>query len=139
VRPGWLNQQLYEQLPRTTVTLQSSSLARMRTEFEGKVAYSWVSRQMLTDVGALDEECEGIVERLRAIKGVDTAVFLRELADGRWKASLRSKGGLDVNALAGRFGGGGHVRAAGCTLAGPIESAIAAILAAIPELDGKEA
>lgn len=131
VNPGWLNQQLFEQLSRTTVFLQSLALSRMKFDADGRVAYTWVSREMLREAGASDEECEGIVERLRAIKGVDTAVFLRELADGRWKASLRSKGAVDVNRIAGLFGGGGHIRAAGCTVEGPPEKALEAILAAI--------
>lgn len=131
VNPGWLNQQIYEQLTPTTVVVQSLALAKAQFDAGGKVAYTWVSRAMLKDAGATDEECEGIVERLRAIKGVDTAVFLRELADGRWKVSLRSKGEVDVNSIAGQFGGGGHIRASGCTIDGPPEKALEGLLGAI--------
>ncbi len=131
VKPGWLNQQIYEQLTRTTVVVQSLALAKAQFALGDKVAYAWVSRAMLQEAGASDEECEGIVERLRAIKGVDTAVFLRELESGRWKASLRSKGEVDVNAVAARFGGGGHIRASGCTIEGPPEKAMEAILGVI--------
>lgn len=131
VSPGWLNQQIYERLTRTTVVVQSLALAKMQFDCDGKVAYTWVSRDMLREAGATDEECEGIVERLRSIMGVDTAVFIRELEGGRWKASLRSKGAVDVNAIAGKFGGGGHIRASGCTVDGPPEKAMEAILVAI--------
>ncbi|MBM3269308.1 MAG: bifunctional oligoribonuclease/PAP phosphatase NrnA [Candidatus Sericytochromatia bacterium] len=133
VKPGWINQQIYEQLTRSTVVLQSLALSKLRFDVGGKVAFTAVSQALLAEAGATDEECEGIVERLRAIQGVDTAIFMRELADGRWKVSLRSKGEVDVNALAGHFGGGGHVRAAGCTVAGPPDEAFGAFVARIRE------
>lgn len=65
-----------------------------------------------------DEDMEGIVSQLRVTKGVDTAIFLYEKTDGIFKASLRSKKIVDVSKVAVAFGGGGHVRAAGCTLEG---------------------
>ncbi len=138
VRPGWINQQLFERMARTTLLLHSRALAEAQFLSDGLVATTYVTRKMLADAGALDEECEGIVERLRAIEGVDTAIFLRELSDGRLKASFRSKGRVDVNAVAGRFGGGGHVRASGCTLApGPVLEALARLAAAVGEQLGQ--
>lgn len=139
VRPGWLNQQLYEQVSKTTVILQSMALAKARFDQGGKVASTWVSQAMMQEIGAVDEECEGIVERLRSIQGVDTAIFVRELESGRWKASLRSKGEVDVNALAHRFGGGGHIRASGCTVDGPAEQAVEGFLSALAELNAAPA
>jgi phosphoesterase RecJ-like protein len=61
--------------------------------------------------------------------GVDTGIFLRELPDGGIRLSLRSKGGLNVAAIAARLGGGGHQNAAGCTLEGPLPRALKEILA----------
>ncbi|MBU6428065.1 MAG: bifunctional oligoribonuclease/PAP phosphatase NrnA [Cyanobacteria bacterium REEB65] len=134
VKPGWVNQQLYERISRTSMLLQSLALSQARFACDGLVAWTYVSRAMLAEAGASDEECEGIVERLRATEGVDTAVFVRELSDGRLKASLRSKGLVDVNAVAGRFGGGGHVRAAGCTLSAlPSQDIFQGFLAVIRE------
>lgn len=131
VRPGWINQQLYEQISQSAVVLQSLALSTMRLELDGKLAFTSVSQAMLREAGAIEEECEGIVERLRSIKGVDTAIFMRELGEGSWKVSLRSKGEIDVNALANRFGGGGHVRAAGCSIDQAPESALDTFLTAL--------
>ena len=63
------------------------------------------------------------------VSGVEAAVFLRELPEGRIQLSLRSKGRVNVAAIAERLGGGGHESAAGCTLEGPLERALEEILA----------
>jgi phosphoesterase RecJ-like protein len=78
---------------------------------------------------AAEEDCEGIVNFALAIAGVEAAVFLRELPERRIRLSLRSKGRVNVAALAERLGGGGHENAAGCTLDGPLSHALNEILA----------
>jgi phosphoesterase RecJ-like protein len=62
------------------------------------------------------------------IEGVEVALFFRELLDGRFRVSLRSKGAINVAAIAERFGGGGHSCASGCAVAGPLANALDAIL-----------
>ncbi len=66
----------------------------------------------------------------RSIASVRVACFLREVG-GTVKASLRGKGDVDVQAIAARFGGGGHVNAAGCTIAAPLDQATREILATV--------
>ncbi len=80
---------------------------------------------------AKEEDCEGLVNYALAIRDVEVAVFLRELPDGRYRVSLRSKGGLNVAAVAERFGGGGHECASGFSLEGPLEKAMERILGEI--------
>jgi len=63
-----------------------------------------------------------------SMEGVETVFFLRELSDGRVRVSLRSKGEVNVAAIAMRLGGGGHENASGCTLEGPLPRAIGEIL-----------
>jgi phosphoesterase RecJ-like protein len=77
---------------------------------------------------AAEEDCEGIVNYAVSIAGVDLAVFLRELPDHRVRLSLRSKGRVNVAAIAEEFGGGGHENASGCTLDGPMHNAIDRVL-----------
>lgn len=60
-------------------------------------------------------ELDSVVSELRNIRGVDTAVFLYEIESGVWKCSFRSNHVVNVSELAVSFGGGGHVRASGCT------------------------
>ncbi|MGH9590779.1 MAG: DHH family phosphoesterase [Terracidiphilus sp.] len=101
-----------------------SNLAR-----EGRLAWLWVTHQDMLRTGAAEEECEGIVNFALCISGVEAAAFLRELPDGRVRLSLRSKGKIDVAAIAGELGGGGHETAAGCTLEGPLPRGLEDMLA----------
>jgi phosphoesterase RecJ-like protein len=78
--------------------------------------------------GGLEEDCEGLVNYALSIAGVDVALFFRELADGRYRVSLRSKGRVNVAVVAEQFGGGGHVCASGCAVAGPLVTSLEVIL-----------
>jgi bifunctional oligoribonuclease and PAP phosphatase NrnA len=81
--------------------------------------------------GAAEEDCEGVVNYALSTAGVEAAVFLRELPEGRIRLSLRGKGKVNVAGIAERMGGGGHENAAGCTLDGPMERATKEILKAL--------
>lgn len=96
---------------------------------EGPLAWIWVTREQMDRAGAIDEDCEGLVNYSLAIHGVEVAAFFRELTDGRYRVSLRSKGQLNVATIAERFGGGGHQCASGCSLDGPLSVAVARVLA----------
>jgi phosphoesterase RecJ-like protein len=72
---------------------------------------------------AAEEDCEGIANYALSIAEVETAAFLRELPENRIGVSLRSKGRINVAAIAERLDGGGHENASGCTLMGPLERA----------------
>jgi phosphoesterase RecJ-like protein len=96
---------------------------------EGPVAWIWVTREQMELVGAKEEDCEGLVNYALSIQDVEVAAFLRELPDGRFRVSLRSKGQLNVAAIAKQFGGGGHACASGCSVDGPLSVAVAQIMA----------
>ena len=98
---------------------------------EGRLAWLWVTQQDMVRSCAADEDCEGIVNYAVSIFGVEAAVFLRELPERRIQVSLRSKGLVNVSAIAEALGGGGHENAAGCTLDGPLQRALDEILAAL--------
>jgi len=95
---------------------------------EGPLAWIWVTQEQMERFGAKEEDCEGLVNYALAIGDVEVAAFFRELPDGRYRVSMRSKGKLDVAAVAERFGGGGHACASGCALEGPLTIAVARIL-----------
>lgn len=102
--------------------LQTQLLGRALLEsvrfMDGKCVVSVISRKTLEFYGAQSHDLEGIVSQLRNIKGVECAVFMYETGDQEYKVSMRSNGKVDVAAVASVFGGGGHVRAAGCTMKG---------------------
>ena len=95
----------------------------------GPLAWTSVSQEQMESCRAKEEDCEGLVNYVLSIRDVEVAAFFRQLPDGRYRVSLRSKGGLNVAAVAERFGGGGHQCASGCSLDGPLSVATARILA----------
>ena len=91
---------------------------------EGHIGYFWVTQKQMDRCEAKEEDCEGLVNYVLSIGGVEAAAFLRELPDGRYRVSLRSKGKIDVARVAECFGGGGHECASGCSLDGPLADAV---------------
>ena len=112
--------------PTSKVLLLGAALNHLRRE--GRLAWLWVTHQDMVRCCAAAEDCEGIVNVAQGISGVEAAVFLRELPDQSLRLSLRSKGKVNVSAIAERFGGGGHGNAAGCVLEGPLNRAVEEIL-----------
>jgi bifunctional oligoribonuclease and PAP phosphatase NrnA len=95
---------------------------------EGALAWISVTQEQMLRCHAKEEDCEGLVNYALSMQGVEVALFFRELPDGRFRTSLRSKGKVDVAAVAERFGGGGHHCASGCALEGPLPVAAARII-----------
>ncbi|WP_240519284.1 DHH family phosphoesterase [Amycolatopsis antarctica] len=77
------------------------------------------------------EEVEGVINVIRTTREADVAVVLKEASGGQWSVSLRSQGGVDVSAAARELGGGGHRRAAGCTVTGELTAARERVLVAV--------
>jgi phosphoesterase RecJ-like protein len=100
---------------------------------DGPLAWIWVTQEQMERVGAREEDCEGLVNYALSIGDVEVAVFFRELPDGRFRVSLRSKGKLDVAGIAEEFGGGGHSCASGCSAEGPLHAAVEKVLGKVRE------
>ena len=79
---------------------------------------SMVSRRMMEFYQVGTKDLDGIVNQLQVVSGVDCAIFMYEIGTLEYKVSMRSNGKVDVARVAVKFGGGGHVRAAGCTMNG---------------------
>jgi len=95
------------------------------------ICYSIVTQAMLDEYGATHEDLEDVVGALRVVDRCQVAALFKESADGAYRLSLRSRGTFNVMEMARALGGGGHFRAAGATIAGPRDAAIARVLAAI--------
>jgi bifunctional oligoribonuclease and PAP phosphatase NrnA len=124
--PIAISQEVYFSVPASKLLLLGAALRRLHRN--GRIAWLWVTQQDMVQSCAADEDCEGIVNAALGIEGVDLAVFLRELPEGLVRLSLRSRGEVNVAAIAAQLGGGGHENAAGCTLDGPLPRAIEQIL-----------
>ncbi len=118
---GQLSQQLYENYPRRRVELLRELLRTMRFERDGRVASFSLGLQTAAELQVLPEDNEGLIDHLRAIRGVIVAVFFEELTDGKVRVSMRSKSdAVDVCAICQKFGGGGHTLAAGARVRGTL-------------------
>jgi bifunctional oligoribonuclease and PAP phosphatase NrnA len=124
--PVHIAQNVYFSTPISKLRLLGAALGNLKRE--GRLAWLWVTLQDMARTGATEEDCEGIVNFALGAAEVEAAVFLHELPEQRIRLSLRSKGRIDVAAIAGRLGGGGHISAAGCTLEGSLVSALDKIL-----------
>ncbi|MBD5505893.1 MAG: bifunctional oligoribonuclease/PAP phosphatase NrnA [Lachnospiraceae bacterium] len=85
---------------------------------DNRCIVSMVTRRMMEFYRVTPKDLDGIVNHLQSVKGVDCAIFMYEMGTLEYKVSMRSNGKVDVSAVAVQFGGGGHVRAAGCTMNG---------------------
>lgn len=109
------------------------ALNNLTVSYDGRYAALYVTRGMLEGAGATDDDAEGLVGFARSIDTVEVGMLFRETSDGRVKVSLRSKRLVDVAQIAQSFGGGGHIRASGCTLCEPIDEAIDRVIAKVEE------
>jgi len=91
---------------------------------DGKCVFSCLDRKTMEFYGIQSTDLEGIVNHLRYIKGVDCAIFLFQIQSGEYKISMRSSNRIDVAKVASFFGGGGHARAAGCSMSGTLRQCI---------------
>lgn len=91
-------------------------LSRLTTSSDGQSAISWLTHHDLEQIGICPSEIEGLIDYPRALPGVQVAALLVETRPGTCKVSFRSRQAVDVSELAKEFGGGGHARAAGCTI-----------------------
>ncbi len=132
---GRLNQQLYENYPRRRLELLRELLRTMRFEQGDSVASFSLSLKTAAELGVLPEDNEGLIDHLRAIRGVIVAVFFEELTDGKVRVSMRSKSNaVDVCAICQKFGGGGHTLAAGARVRGTLAEVEEKVLEEIGEV-----
>lgn len=107
--------------------LLGRALLNSVTSLEGRLIYSVLTMEDMALYGAISADLDGIIDQLRVTEGAECAMFLYETGNGEYKVSLRSTKGLDVSRVAVQFGGGGHVKAAGCTIKGQASDIIRAV------------
>jgi Exopolyphosphatase-related proteins len=108
--------------------MQNQVLGRCLMEsilvLDGKVVISYLERKMMDFYGAASSDLDGIIDQLRVTKGTEVAIFVYETDFHEFKVSMRSNGAVNVSKIAVYFGGGGHIKAAGCTMRGNIHDVI---------------
>lgn len=118
-----INVKMFETKSFSFIKLQAMALEKLELHFDGKVSFLTVTRKMLEETGARDDEIDALVALSRQIEGVQVGVTFKEKPDGVFKASVRTHEGISAAEICSAFSGGGHERAAGCSFAVPIEEA----------------
>ena len=119
-----INYQMFQRQPRARAELYGRVMRNIHYAHEDKFAYIVISARDIEESGADNSMTEGFVDFPLTIDGVEVSAALLEFKEGQYKTSLRSKGKVNVNAVASTFGGGGHILASGCMLFGSLEEVI---------------
>lgn len=126
VRPEKVFRYVYDRRRFSALRLVALVIDRTRLEMDGKLAWAALSDEDLSGLDALPEETENLIDELRSIEGIEVACLIKEGRDGI-RGSLRSKGHVDVGAIAAELGGGGHREASGFPFEGTPEQVVAAV------------
>jgi len=116
------------------VKLLQQALNTLSFTSDGRIAWMVLTYEDIARLEAQDYHFEGLINYARFIEGVEVGLLFREIEPGVIKVGFRSKEKVDVNSIAARFGGGGHVRAAGARLEGDIADACHRVIEAVKEV-----
>jgi len=120
-------EQLYENQPQKRLELLAQCLPTLQVFKDGQAASVTVTEEMYEASGANAELTDGFINYPRSIRGVEVAIFFRQLEEKKFKVGFRSKGKVNVAAFSAAMGGGGHHNAAGCTVEGTLDEVKAAV------------
>lgn len=132
VAPPTIGRHVYEESPFGYLHVAGSVLRRAEIDVDHRIVWSVLYREDLARESLRYEDADGLIDLIRIAEESDVACLLREIGDDQFKGSLRSRGRVDVSALAAGFGGGGHRNAAGFVATGSAESIMAKIRNDLP-------
>ena len=119
--PQWIARTHYDSNSLARVRIFGVVMNGMVIVDEGRVALLSITRQTMTDLSGTSDDLEGLINFPLTVKDIEAVAFFKEIGDNDWRVSLRSKGTVDVGAIARWQGGGGHTNAAGCSAKGPLD------------------
>lgn len=131
-RPEVIGRHIYEETPFGYLTVASAVLGRAVLEADRKFVWTWLQPDDLTRAGVDKGDVDGLIDLVRLPMESDVAALVTVVDDKTVRGSLRSRGRVDVGAIAAELGGGGHHNAAGFTLNGTVEDAVSAVRSRLP-------
>jgi phosphoesterase RecJ-like protein len=120
VDPAAVARSVYDSSTLGRLKLFGAILSRMQLDASGRLAIISVDQRLAADCGGNYEDTEGLINQPLTVKEIQAVVFFKELGPREWRVSMRSKGAVDINAVAKEFGGGGHKNASGCSATGEL-------------------
>lgn len=119
--PQWIARTHYDSSSLARVRIFGAVMNGMVILHEGRIALLSITRQTMTDLSGTSDDLEGLINFPLTVKDIEAVALFKEIGDHDWRVSLRSKGTVDVGAIARWQGGGGHTNAAGCSAKGPLD------------------
>lgn len=116
VKPDFISRQVFEKRSIASVNIIKMALDTLEVFSDGMLACICITKEIMEKCGAKEEDTDGVINYAREIEGVEVAVLFKEKEETLIKVGFRSNDWVDVSKIAEEFGGGGHARAAGCTL-----------------------
>jgi phosphoesterase RecJ-like protein len=122
VDPVLVARNVYDSNNMGRLKLFGSVLSAMQLDPTGRIAIVYLDHEMAREAGGTYEDTEGLINLPLTVKEIEAVVFFKQTEGDEYRVSMRSKGEIDIGAVAKQFGGGGHKNAAGCTVNGPIDA-----------------
>src|SRR3989449_4378912 len=122
VDPVLVARNVYDSNNMGRLKLFGAVLSAMQLDQTGRIAIVYVDHEMAREAGGTYEDTEGLINLSLTVKEIEAVVFFKQIEGDEYRVSMRSKGDIDIGAVAKEFGGGGHKNAAGCTVRGGIDA-----------------
>jgi len=138
VDPVLVARNVYDSNNMGRLKLFGSVLSAMQIDGTGRIAIVYLDHEMAREAGGTYEDTEGLINLPLTVKEIQAVVFFKQVEGEEYRVSMRSKGDIDIGAVAKEFGGGGHKNAAGCTVSGAIDALQKLLLEKIEQaIDGR--
>jgi phosphoesterase RecJ-like protein len=120
--PQWIARTHYDSNSLARVRIFGAVMNGMVIVDEGRVALLSITRRIMDELNGTNDDLEGLINFPLTVKDIEAVAFFKEIGDDDWRVSLRSKGSVDIGAIARNFKGGGHTNAAGCSTTGDLDT-----------------
>ena len=121
VNPSAVARSVFDSNNLGRLKLMGAILSRMHIDSSGRLATVSVDEELVTSCNGTYEDTEGLINLPLTVREIQAVVFFKQVGPDDWRVSMRSKGDVNINAVAKEFGGGGHKNASGCSVSGSLE------------------
>lgn len=129
-----INRKMFDLKSRSRIAVEQAALANMEYDFDGRMSMMVITQELVEQSGADEAEFDGLAAIPLTVEGVDIGITVRQRGEALYKLSVRTTDRFDASAFCQSFGGGGHVRAAGCELRGSLNEVKQQIRDAVSKL-----
>ena len=134
--PAHISENVFENRTFAATRLLGHALSSLSQTPDNKIIWAHITAKDFQELGATDQDTEGVVNYVRGVRGAEVGILFREMETGKIRVSLRSRESVNVAEIASRFGGGGHRMASGCTLDAPLAQAEQTVIKAVKDTMG---